>query len=255
MWFSFSAIWHPVRACRPAFRGELIRRLFGRKAMQPYATLYLGEETHFIRFSPEGSALLTLGSLSWTKNGWGNEPHIRVWDVGRGIKRFSAGDDWSHPESATICFSPDGRFFAADQPCRTLSVWDVRTGEGSNVSPHICIGQLLQFSPDGRFLLFQDRSVNHPDYLIFLATRAREFCRIEATTRQVAFAADGRSFATAHGKMCRPSTDSQRFYCQFRTAGRPVVDRTYAIQGDSVVFSPDLSTYAIVDPDRRGFSL
>ncbi len=52
-------------------------------SLGPYATLYLGEETHFMRFAPDGAALLTLGTLPWTENGWGKEPRLRVWDVGR----------------------------------------------------------------------------------------------------------------------------------------------------------------------------
>ena len=158
---------------------------------------------------------------------------------------------------ATICFSPDGRYFAAVQPCYALSAFDARTGEEFNVSPRICIGEFLQFSPDGRFLLFMDRSVNHPDDLIFWDFRAgREFCRIEATTRQVNFAADGRSFATAHWENVEGRDRFTRVLLwTLDSAGRPALERTHAIQAASVVFSPDLSMYAIVDPDRRGFSL
>ncbi len=133
----------------------------------------------------------------------------------------------------------------------------LKPGEEFNVSPRICIDEVLQFSPDGRFVLFQDRSVKHADDLIFWDFRAgREFCRIEVTTRQVTFAADGRSFATAHWENVQARDQfTQVLLWTLDSAGRPTLERTYAIQGDSVVFSPDLSMYAIVDPDRRGFSL
>src|SRR5665213_2846273 len=206
--------------------------VFWSTTVHPYASLHLPEKIDDIRFSPDGATLLTMGYRSWSEKGWIKMPPLRVWDVEAGAERFSVADDWSSIEHEKVCFSPNGRLFAADQPCYELTVWDARTGEAFMVSPRICLGRVLQFSPDGRFILFESRSDSGPDGIIFWDFRARkEIYRIKGSTRQVIFAADGRSFASVR----RENVNARDRFTQvllwtLDPAVGPHLDRPNAIQ-------------------------
>ena len=224
----------------------------------PYTSLNLPEKTHDMRFSPDGSTLLTIGDGPWSEKGWIKMPPIRVWDVQSGVERFSVAADWSSIQREKVCFSPDGRLFAADQACYGLSVWDARTGEEFRVSPRICVGAVLRFSPDGRFLLFENRSdTDGLMYLIFWDIRGRrELCRIEESTTQVVFAADGRSFATTHEEFTHNKNAFTRLSLwKLASSGRPTLEKMHNILASSVAFSPNLSTYAIENLEGGEFSL
>jgi WD40 repeat protein len=232
--------------------------VFESTPQQPYATLYLGDTPavagicYFQRFSPDGLTLLT-GSDD-RQHGYFAKNRIKVWDVRTGKERCSTAAEWFGSNDEKICFSPDGRFFTALQSDnRGLQLYDSWTGAESAAVTSDFVAEILQFSPDGRFLIFG--TGGESAHLIFWDVAAkREWCRLERRPSQLVFAADGRSFATAKNEF----KDGLQGFTNVSlwTLDPPQQPRrvaTQELQASDVAFTPDLSLYAAAGPDNKVF--
>ena len=132
--------------------------------VKPYAKLELKEASEFILFSPDSATILSANTQGFNKAG-----PVRIWDVQSGAERFSVAENWNDIE--TIRFSPDGGLFGVHRRQGRLNLYRADTGKELaslvvNTSSHesgFC------FSPDGRFLAFEDSSKGsiHYDWITF----------------------------------------------------------------------------------------
>jgi WD40 repeat protein len=216
----------------------------------PYATLKLHDECGLLLFSPDGTMLVTSG-----KQGMGrSEGPMRVWDVAGGKERFSIAHPWKAIE--TVLFSPDSSLIAAHEMAGDLKVWNTKSGkEEATLGPQTKFGNWVnfRFSPEGRFLVFQDYSKGSPDesYITFWNTDSKqEQGSVESYFHTLAFASDGNSFATFRRKDFRKVNE----VLLWKTDQTPVLIKQHQLTASVIAFSPDLQTFASADdlPDGNG---
>jgi WD40 repeat protein len=83
--------------------------------LQPNANLGRDKRlARHIAFSPDSKTLAC----------WGNDPHVRLWDLGTG-KQLSS---WPVPASGCLFYSPDGQLLVTSKE-RTLSFWNPSNGK------------------------------------------------------------------------------------------------------------------------------
>jgi WD40 repeat protein len=216
--------------------------------IEPYATLNLDNECFFSSlFSPDGTMLVTSG---------GRNGPLRVWDVERGQERFSFAYDWKAIE--TVLFSPDSGLLVAHDWEGEFKLWNPRTGEevasirpvggGKGWVPSVN----FRFSPDGRFLVFQDFSKGAGgDYITFWNIQSkRAQGSVESSIQTLAFAPDGQSFAT-YRQHHRVKINEVRLW---KIDQVPMLVMKHQITATAVEFSPDLQTFATAGdlPDGNG---
>jgi WD40 repeat protein len=218
-------------------------------SVQPYATLNIGEDGHFMRFSPDCKSLITAG-----KDDLGRKAGaLRGWDVERGIERFSVAGKWKKIE--TVHFSPDSGLFAAHEQEGDLTLWSTTNGrEIAKLETQTRFGNWVNFgfSPDGRALVFQDFNKEKEfgeDCLTFWSIEDRkELGSIRSYFWTLAFGPEGRSFATftrkEHGRVDRIMLWS------WERSQSPVLVHEYSISTHEVAFSPDLSMFATAEDDE-----
>jgi WD40 repeat protein len=225
----------------------------------PYTTLNVGDECELFLFSPDSSMLVTSGIMASFGRSAGP---LRVWDVSSGHERFSVAHDWTGVE--TVLFSPDSRLLAAHEWTGDLTLWNTKTGqEVARLRPETKYRKWVnwrnenwldfRFSPDGRFLVFQDYNENRPDkdYITFWNIETRqEQGIIEGSFHSLAFARDGNSFGTCRERDGSKITD----ILLWRMDLLPVMTKRNSITAKVCAFSPDLHTLATADdlPDGNG---
>jgi len=216
--------------------------------IEPYAKLKLYGESGLFQFSPDGTMFVTSG-----KEGFGrSEGPLRVWDVAGGHERFSIVPDWKAIE--TVHFSPDNSLLAAHEMEGDLKIWNTKTGEEvQTIKPktHFTNWVNFRFSPDGRFLVFQDYSKGWPDkdFITFWNIKSkRERGSVESYFHTLAFAPDGKSFATFRRKDYGKVAE----VLLWKIKQAPVLVKQHRITASVVAFSPDLQTFATADDFPNG---
>lgn len=218
--------------------------------LRPYATLYVGDNCRVVLFSPDSSMLVTAGKES---SGRTAGP-LRVWDVVGGYERFAVAPDWKAIE--TVLFSPDNGLLAAHEQEGDLKLWDTRTGdELASLRPetHFTNWVNFRFSPEGRYLVFQDYAKGWPDkdYITFWNIESRrEQGSIQTYFWTLVFAANGKSFVTYQ----RKDHGNVSEVLLWTMEHAPVLLKEHSITAYLVAFSPDLQTFATADdlPDGSG---
>jgi WD40 repeat protein len=128
--------------------------------VSPRAVLQLGNNPRFVNnneflgFSPDSSTFVTAKREMGNKIG-----PVRVWDTQTGTERFAVEEAGSVLE--TVLLSPDSRLLATrlEKKDADLRLWDIQTGEEIATlrpPPHVKVGFLFRFTPDGQFLVFDD---------------------------------------------------------------------------------------------------
>lgn len=203
--------------------------------IKPYATLNLDNEMCWVLFSPDGTMLATLPQRG----------PFKLWDVASGRERFSIAQSWQRVE--TVLFSPDNKFVAAHELGGDVKLWSTTTGDEIRVlhpeTPSFQ-GPHFQFSPDSRFLVshkYNDTDSPNKEYITFwdIETR-REFANVEGGFHTLAYAPDGKSFAT-----CLLGGDLSKVtdVIHWRIDKAPVMAKQHRISAARVAFSPDLTTF------------
>jgi WD40 repeat protein len=219
--------------------------------VEPYATLNIDDEFGSCVFSPDSTMLV----MSGNKDIWCSGP-LRVWDVERGEERFSIAYD--REAIGTVLFSPDGTLLAVDAINNNFKLWNTTTGEEA---ASIGIGTRsvkwveFQFSPDGRFLVFQPY-IEGPeeDHIKFWNVESKQEQRsVESYLATLAFAPDGKSFATS--RFARRNGVGVVEVLLWKMNQVPVLEMQHQTTSSGVAFSPDLRTFATADvlrPDGNG---
>jgi WD40 repeat protein len=219
---------------------------------RPRATLVPREKCCFLRFSPDGTRLLTAGGT----NSWPSySGPLQVWGVESSAELLAVAEAWDAIE--TIRVSPDSRLLAAYQKEGDLKVWDIGSGrEIFSLRPAAEFGYRLnfRFSPDWKYLLVQDheRDGQKTDHVRFwdIAT-GRERARVEAHWGGVEFTGPDKGLIVLRWKD-RNQVKVQRW--RF-TAGEPLLSLAGEIDvlADKVALSPDRKILAAVrEPQTPG---
>lgn len=215
----------------------------------PYATLKLDEGSGLIQFSPDGTMLVTSGKRE--VYGWCAGP-LRVWDVEQGQERFALALGWK--EIYTVSFSPDSRSLAALDRGGDFKLWNARTSEEiATLTPETKRYWMnFQFSPDGRFLVFQDNKAWPPkQHITFWNVETKhEQASLEGCFYTLVFAPEGDQFATFLGKDPH-KMDEALLWKMDRV---PVLVKQHRITASVGAFSPDLKVFVTADelPDKSG---
>jgi WD40 repeat protein len=218
--------------------------------IQPYATLILNGACGRLLYSPDGTMLVTRGKEDFGRSAG----PLRVWEVASGQERFSLGDNWKAIE--TVHFSPNSGLLAAHEMEGELKIWNTKTGdEIAHFSPETKFTNWVnfQFSPDGRFLVFQDHSkgwANNKNFITFWNIESKqEQGSVENYSHTLVFARDGKSFAT-----CSPNESNNTEVLLWKFDQIPVCVKRDPVTASQIAFSPDLQTLATADdlPDGNG---
>jgi WD40 repeat protein len=199
--------------------------------IEPYATY---EGSDLCLFSPDSTMIVTSGE--------GKGP-LRVWDAEGGHELFSLAHDW---DGNTVLFSPDSSLLAAHERKGDLKLWNARTGEEvASIATKSLDTVDFGFSPDGRFLVFQDYSnLPDPPYITFWNIDSKqEEGSVKCVFYSLVFAPDGRSFATSRD--LAPHTTNELLLWKIDRV--PVLVRQHRITARIGAFSPDLKTFAVAD--------
>jgi WD40 repeat protein len=224
------------------------------ETIRPYAVLDIGNEGHFICFSPDGKSLITAGKDDFSTHAG----PLRMWDLERGLERFCVAADWEHIE--TVHFSPDSSVFAAHEQNRELKLWSASNGEEIGVlDTQTRFGNWVsfRFSPDGTAIVFKDFSKEKEfgeDGITFWNISGRkEVSSIGCYFGTLAFGLDGRTFATFTRKNHEKINRIMLWRWESPTAA-PTLIHEHTITADYVAFSPDLTTFATASdlPDGKG---
>jgi WD40 repeat protein len=210
----------------------------------PQVVLHLGNNAQFLEFSPDSSTFVTA-----RREEFDNIGPLRVWDAQTGSERLSLSPGWTSLQA--VCFSPDSRFLAAYEKDADLKVWDAQTGEELSrlrPPPYLSTGLYFRFTPDGRFLVFQDLRSATPgtSFVRFWHIRTKkDVGRIEDCYWSIQIAPDCRSIVTL-GRDNRYRLDRVMFW-SCPADGPPRRLKEFRIRGDNGAFSPDQSTMASFD--------
>lgn len=212
--------------------------------LTPYThrlVLPLGSDLGLMLFSPNGKTLVTARHHSFNRVG-----PLRVWDVDQGVERFAVAHQWVEIE--TVLFSPDSKLVAAHEREGDLIVWDVDSGkEQTKLQAETKYGNWVNFSftPDSKFLVFQDYSKGWPDRdfsTVWSIADRQVRGSIESYFPWLKFAAERPAFATVI--LRKGSTREGKVVLGRLVDGQPVVDKEFHIVADTFTFSADLGRLA-----------
>jgi WD40 repeat protein len=164
------------------------------------------EQLYSLAISPEGKSLATGGI----------DEHVRLLDIASGQVRWAAPGHF--PAVTALAFSQDGETVAVGVGDRfngsargEVKLWDVRTGEWkADLLSHIQqvegwpqgTAWSLTYSPDGKVLAIGTGAQNVVLWDV-PAEKVSGYLRQGTGVREVAFAADGLSLATACGYVAK----------------------------------------------------
>jgi WD40 repeat protein len=160
----------------------------------PKATIRAGNAPTLQAFTPDGKTLITSGDLDPP-----GESPIQLWDVDTGRERLHVVGNWSALRKVLV--APDGKVFAAIDRSNDLTL--LETGTGKQIG---CLTEDdrawtpdfdSQFSPDGRFLIFQEPTELHKGrFLIFWEVQTKAVrARLEGYNSDLTAAKDGKQMA------------------------------------------------------------
>ncbi len=212
--------------------GHLVEAATGRERLQLAG--FQGHSIHDIRFSPDGTKVVTLSSAPWYESGSDVIPAC-LWDARDGRRLAVLKDSESHVfwQVNGAVFSPDGRRLATALSDSTARIWDVATGrERIVLRGHGKAVNSVAFNADGRRVLTasEDGTARLWD-----AGRGRELARLEGhdgPVRSAAFSPDGTAILT-YG-------DDRTVRLWDGSDGRPLCTLARHHEGiRSAAFSPD----------------
>ncbi len=170
--------------------GHLVEAATGRERLQLAG--FQGHSIHDIRFSPDGTKVVTLSSAPWYSGS--DVIPACLWDAHDGRRLAVLKDSESHWGSQVngSVFSPDGRRLATASSDSTARIWDVATGREQVVlRGHGKAVNSVAFNADGRRVLTASEDGTAR---IWDAGRGCELARLEGHdggVRSAAFAPDG----------------------------------------------------------------
>jgi len=202
-----------------------------------------------VRFAPDGSSLLSIGSR-----------HMRLYqlDVSAEVLRLSG-----HVGGAAgVCFSPEGSHLASVGKDRTVRVWKAATGRPVGEAKYLPgPGQFVTYSPDGRWLVTTD----YTKRLVWVWDAQRDKRLLELGTNvngtiwSARFSPDGRHLAIASEGGGPGSSEITVWAVEPSTADGSEAGLTAkplrSLRGEScesLIFSPDSRTLAFWDVTHGG---
>ncbi len=212
----------------------------------PIRTIRVGSaEPNIHAFFADGRALVTSEST--------DSPHkgaIQFWDIETGEKRLSIVGSWSAIREFKM--SPDDRVFTVLDYDDRLTMWETATGKQAASftafqEEEDLVGRYnTQFSPDGRFLIFERRlkANEGPYFLIFWEIETQKVrARVEGYLSDLTIATDGKQMAIRRGMADWPHIRIERWRldADFPDAGPFQVHDVIA---NDVAISPKLDRFA-----------
>ena len=105
-------------------------------------TIYVATGVLSVAFSPDGTRIVTGGTIEWSSTG-----EASVWDARTGAELLELKGHTSRVTS--VAFSPDGTRIVTGSEDGTVKVWDARTGTPRLELDGIKGARCAAFSPDG----------------------------------------------------------------------------------------------------------
>ena len=215
----------------------------------PFASLDVGADCNHGFFSPDGTVLATVGP----DNG-----AIRIWDVAGGYERFSINPG-GH---GTPVFSPDGRLLAVRPWKSPITLWETATGkEYASLQPKTRENRQVpfQFSPDGRYLLYQSEGEFGERLVTFWNVQTRdnettfepEGGRLVDARFDYLFAPDSRTIAAFHPRK-RASDNGASEVSLWRMAKPPALLKRHLLDALALAVSPDFRSFASTEYPEGG---
>lgn len=169
----------------------------------PDATLDGSADYFNIWFAPDGRTVASTciramkGSATWSGP-------VRLWDLTTGAWRFTVFEDGRLVSN--LGFSPDSRFFVAQDGAGLLQVWHTLTGElHLSVQTSRCPGvsqwrPCYRFTDDGQSLIFE---ASDEKSLTIIDLKSHERFTLEDSFRPFRLSADGKRLAAASHKQVK----------------------------------------------------
>ena len=196
-----------------------------------------------ISFSPNGGTLASAHE----------DGAVRVWEVNTGIQKemFSGHSTYverlfDHVDIKRISFSPDSKTLAKIHRYGTVQLWDVATGTQKATLP--TGAEHVVFSPDSETLATGGGAFVQ---LWDIATGA-EKATLHGADNNFAFTPDGKTIASVHNnnvKLWEVTTGECPLISTFSVKDEFYGGNYAVININSVAFSPDGATLAVVDND------
>jgi WD40 repeat protein len=180
-----------------------------------------------VAFSPDGKRIVAGGT----------DRTVKVWDVVRDPEPFTLKGHTA--KVLGVAFSPDGRRIASGSADATVRIWDVGTGQVVRTVNGHGPASRVAYSPDGKRIAWgcQDRTVRVGD-----AATGQELLTLKGHMDEVscvAFSPNGKSLASAAGRLERESSDRTVKVWEVDT-GRELLTCNGHTKGvTSLAFSPD----------------
>jgi eukaryotic-like serine/threonine-protein kinase len=181
---------------------------------------------HALRFSPDSSALMTVG---WIDG-------VRLWEVATG-KALTGPPAPPSGVNHDGCFSPNGAIVATSARDGVVRLWDAIARQpkaGEFRAPATMFVYAMDFSPDGKTILTAGAAGNEADGIVRIweiATGKERSFRHRVPVYSAVFSPDGTTIATAEG-----TTGRLWDVVSGRSIGK-VLDHQRFVSG--VAFSPD----------------
>jgi WD40 repeat protein len=211
--------------------------------MAPRATTHGKKEPYLHAVSPAGNLLATSEWIDFPYHG-----PVHLWDLQTGQRRLSVAGDWSGVRK--VEFSPQAQFLTVIDQDSHLTLWDTATGKEAARFEELEkeAGRNLldtKFSPDDRFLIFQEPHQAGPDsnFLLFWEVETKAVrARIAGSLSDLTIANDGKQMALS--RRVEPlhfRVEHWRLDAGFPASGPFQV---HDVVAHEVAISPKLDTFA-----------
>jgi WD40 repeat protein/tetratricopeptide (TPR) repeat protein len=186
---------------------------------------------------PVGSLPLLLGALG-AERSRASAREARIWDAVTGRELFRLGGEFPR-----VLFSPDGRWLAAADANKTLSLWDAATGTRVRTTPGA--GSPTAFSPDGQRLVSGPVDPRQSVMAIWDTATGRLVLLLRSARgcNGLTFSADGGRLAWGSG-----GPDGNVTVCDAKTGRQLLALHGHTNWVSDVAFSPDGTRLASVSP-------
>ena len=193
-----------------------------------------GQPVGSVCFSPDGRHIVATGGIL------NQQGEIHVWDVATGDELFAI--ETGHSSAFTsVCFAPNGEYFASAGLDKLVKLWDATTGaEIAILQGHQGPVTSVSFSPDGNYLVSATGIADQPGEIKLwdLTTKAESvsFKGHSGPVTSVCFSPDARQIASSSGGLnSRPEIK----LWDATTGAEIITFKGHRESVSSVSFSPD----------------